>query len=103
MLKVFCLFCMMIGVAMAQNEVMVEFLSFDMCQSPDHRFDEVSKECIYCAHGTKYNPGSVQCEGMLSWLGKCFGEDHYHAATKECMYCAEGYAFSEETRQCEAE
>lgn len=103
MRKFICLFYMLMGTVWAQNDGRVESLSFDMCQSSDHRFDESSMECIYCAQGTRYNPETIQCEGPLSWLGKCFGEDHYHAATKECMYCAAGHVFDEETRRCELE
>jgi len=75
-------------------------LNIEMCRSIDHRYDPALNECIYCAQGLTYNNEQLECQGVPSILGKCYGEDHYHAATRECMYCAKGYAFNEDIRAC---
>jgi hypothetical protein len=79
-----------------------EEMSLQMCRSVEHRFDSASNECMYCAQGLKYDAQKVQCTGTSNVIGKCFGEDHYHAETKECMYCASGYVFNDDTdiREC---
>lgn len=71
------------------------------CRLGDHRFAPQSFTCIYCAHGLTYDPTTLQCKGTPNVIGKCFGEDHYHARTQECMYCAKGYHFNESSRKCE--
>jgi len=101
MLKFITVFCLLMGTACAQNDVSREFMALEMCQSSEHRYDEATQECIYCAHGLQYDQSGQECEGKLNWLGKCYGEDHYHAATRECMYCAIEHEFNEETRRCE--
>lgn len=73
------------------------------CRLENHRFDPESFTCIYCAHGLTYDRETLQCKGTPDVIGKCFGEDHYHARTQECMYCAKGYHFKESSRKCEKE
>lgn len=80
--------------------ILKETVSLEMCHDVDHMYNEATNTCFYCAQGTAYNPATQECEGKLSPIGKCFGDDHYHAATKECMYCATGYAFDEGLRKC---
>ena len=77
-----------------------EEMSLDMCRSLDHRFDSAVSECVYCAQGLHYDQDKSQCVGTPDVLGKCFGNDHYHAKTQECMYCALGYSFHEDIREC---
>lgn len=75
-------------------------MSLDMCRSLNHRFDSDSHACVYCAHGLHYDLESLKCMGTPDVIGKCFGEDHYHASTKECMYCGKEYIFDEDIREC---
>lgn len=101
MLRFLAVFLVMMGATWAEgNDQSQEYINLDMCHSVDHQFDSITKECIYCAQGLVYNKEKARCEGNLSILGKCFGEDHYHAATQECMYCAKHYIFSEDLRMC---
>lgn len=74
--------------------------SLEMCRSLNHRFDTSLDECIYCAHGLTFDSEKSQCVGTPDVIGKCYGEDHYHAATQECMYCAKGHDFDEGMRIC---
>lgn len=77
-----------------------EEMSLEMCRSLDHRFESDSNECIYCAHGLSYNLETLQCVGTPDVIGKCFGDDHYHAKTQECMYCAQKYIFNDDIKGC---
>ncbi len=76
-----------------------EEINQKMCGSTEYRFDSFSKECIYCAHGLKYDD-NLKCIGTPDVLGKCYADHHYHAATQECMFCALGYNFNETSRKC---
>lgn len=75
-------------------------MSLDLCRSLEHRFETTSHACVYCAHGLHYEGMPPQCIGTPDVIGKCYGDDHYHAQTQECMYCGKGYAFNEDIREC---
>ena len=79
-----------------------EEMSLVMCHSANHRFVSLSNACVYCAQGLHYDRSKSQCLGTLNLLGKCYGEDHYHAKTRECTYCASGFVFNEDAdiREC---
>ncbi|OJW47566.1 MAG: hypothetical protein BGO67_04260 [Alphaproteobacteria bacterium 41-28] len=100
MLKFLFPFLMMVGSAYAHKCASPDELNLKMCGTPHKCFDEPSKECIYCAHGLHTNADG-KCVGTPDVLGKCYGEDHYHAATQECMVCALKHAFNETSRKCE--
>lgn len=70
------------------------------CRLKTHRFNAQLNECIYCAQGLKYDDDTLKCLGISDTIGKCVGDDHYHAATQECMYCATGYTFNNQLRIC---
>ena len=106
-LKLTIAFLMLCGGAKAENtlqadaqKIYEEDMSLEMCGSLGRRYDAGSNACIYCAHGLTYEPNKLKCTGIPNVLGKCFGEDHYHAKTQECMYCAKGYKFNEDVREC---
>ncbi len=75
-------------------------MNLEMCRSMEHRFDPATNQCVYCAHGLQYVKELSVCKGTPDAIGKCYGDDHYHAATQECMYCAKGYTFNEDIRAC---
>ena len=104
MLKFIAVFLMLPTVVWGQNAQSQESINLQMCGAKQYRFNEFSKECIYCAHGFKYD-ANLKCVGTPDVLGKCYGgysePHHYHAATNECMFCANGYVFSETSRVCE--
>ncbi len=93
-------FLMMATSVSAQNRLSQEELNLQMCGESNFNFDSSLNKCSYCAHGLKYNQNNT-CVGTPDVIGKCFGEDHYHAATQECHKCALGSAFNETSRQCE--
>lgn len=100
MLRFTTLFLIFTTVAWAQGTRSQEAASLKMCGESKARFDQALNECIYCANGFKYND-ALKCVGTPDVLGKCIGNDHYHAATNECMFCATGYTFNEKSRTCE--
>ncbi|MBS0271817.1 MAG: hypothetical protein JSR85_04140 [Proteobacteria bacterium] len=100
MLKFIIPFFMTMSVAWGQENTAQEKLNLLMCDASEYRFDEVTLECIYCAHGLQYDD-KQKCVGTPNVLGKCNANHHYHAATQECMFCAQGYAFNEISRSCE--
>jgi hypothetical protein len=102
MLKYTIPFLMIITAVCAQKNVSQDEINLRMCGEANYSFDESSKECVYCAHGLKYNE-KQKCVGTPDVLGKCYGDHHYHAATQECMFCALGYTFNETSRQCVAQ
>lgn len=100
MLKFIIPLFMTMTIAWAQEKSVSEELNLLMCGESEYRFDETSKECIYCAHGLQYDK-TQKCIGIPDVLGKCNSNHHYHAATQECMFCAQSYMFNEVSRKCE--
>ena len=98
MLKFATVFLIMTTALWAQDAQTPEQVTLKMCGRLDHRYDELSHECIYCAHGFLFDNKTATCKGTPDVIGKCNANDHYHAATNECMYCVVGYVFDEKLR-----
>ena len=101
MLKFASVFLMMSTTLGAIGVQASERVNLKMCGRLDHRYDELSHECIYCAHGFLFDNKTAKCQGTPDVIGKCNANDHYHASTNECMYCVEGYVFDEKLRGCQ--
>ncbi len=102
MLKFTLFFLVMITAAYAQKGVSPSEVNLQMCGEANYRFDDRSKECIYCAHGLKYDKNQ-KCVGIPDVLGKCFANHYYQAKTQECTFCALGNIFNKTSRKCEKE
>ena len=85
--------------AKSVSELQAE-VNLDMCRSTEHQFSFDLANCTYCAQGLHLNEATSKCDGSLNVIGKCYGDDHFHAATQQCMYCAKGYVFNEEIKSC---